>query len=76
MSDEHVPPPLVQHPLEALREIGSAAAFDQELLPRDAGTPWANLLAAYVDTLSELALQETCRIAGRGLDEGHAGGCG
>jgi hypothetical protein len=76
VSDEQVPPPHAWYPLDTQRDIGSSAALDQELLLRDVGTPWAILLAAYVDKLSELAIQETCHIAGRGLDEGHAGGCG
>ncbi|MEU9993672.1 DUF6269 family protein [Streptomyces sp. NPDC048045] len=69
----------VQHPLEYLTEIEKTAALDQELLLRDAGTPWGDLLAAYVDTLNELAvrgMEETGYVATYGLDEGHAGGCG
>lgn len=79
MFDEKNSPALVQHPLEVLAEIESSAALDQELLLRDAGTPWADLLAEYVDALNELAAQgieETGHIAAYGLDEGHAGGCG
>ncbi|MFJ8198681.1 DUF6269 family protein [Streptomyces sp. NPDC096152] len=79
MFDEKIPPSRVRHPLAILTEIENAAAVDQELLLRDAGTPWAGLLAAYVDTLNELALgaaEDTDYIATFGLDEGHAGGCG
>jgi hypothetical protein len=79
MFDEKNPPSRVQHPLEFLTEIEKTAAMDQELLLRDAGTPWADLLAAYVDTLNELAgrgTEENGYIATYGLDEGHAGGCG
>ncbi|WP_330301212.1 DUF6269 family protein [Streptomyces sp. NBC_00503] len=69
----------VRHPLEILTEIERSAAVDQELLLRDSGTPWAELLADYVDALNELATQGTVDngyIATYGLDEGHAGGCG
>ncbi|MFE9635270.1 DUF6269 family protein [Streptomyces sp. NPDC006463] len=71
--------PLVQHPLEILTEIERSAAVDQELLLRDSGTPWAEILADYVDALNELATRGTADngyIATYGLDEGHAGGCG
>ncbi|MBW5485266.1 DUF6269 family protein [Streptomyces bambusae] len=71
--------PQVQHPLDVLTEIENKAAMDQELLLRDSGTPWADLLADYVDALNDLAVQGTAEngyIATYGLDEGHAGGCG
>ncbi|MGW3954149.1 DUF6269 family protein [Streptomyces sp. NPDC004752] len=73
---DQVPQPDVRHPLETLNEIENNAALDQELLLRDVGAAWASLLAAFVDTLSEMALRESGHIAGYGLDEGHAGGCG
>ncbi|MEU5537283.1 DUF6269 family protein [Streptomyces sp. NPDC020362] len=79
MYDEVNTPNQVQHPLEYLTELENSAAMDQELLLRDAGTPWADLLAAYVDTLNELAVrgtEENGYVARYGLDEGHAGGCG
>ncbi|RSS54697.1 DUF6269 family protein [Streptomyces sp. WAC06614] len=69
----------VQHPLDVLTEIENKAAMDQELLLRDGGTPWAELLADYVDALNELAVPGTAEngyLATYGLDEGHAGGCG
>ncbi|MCY0920154.1 MULTISPECIES: DUF6269 family protein [unclassified Streptomyces] len=69
----------VQHPLEILTEIERGAAVDQEILLRDGATPWAELLADYVDALNELATRGTADngyIATYGLDEGHAGGCG
>ncbi|MFD7257570.1 DUF6269 family protein [Streptomyces sp. NPDC059874] len=71
--------PEVRHPLEVLTEIERSAAVDQELLLRDSATPWADLLADYVDALNDLATQGTAEngyIATYGLDEGHAGGCG
>ncbi|MEU9305154.1 DUF6269 family protein [Streptomyces sp. NPDC048269] len=71
--------PQVQHPLEILTEIERSAAVDQELLLRDSGTPWSEVLADYVDALNELAAKSTANdgyIATYGLDEGHAGGCG
>ncbi|MET9607006.1 DUF6269 family protein [Streptomyces sp. NPDC006512] len=71
--------PQVQHPLDILTDIENSAAIDQELLLRDSGTPWADLLADYVDALNELAARGTAEngyIATYGLDEGHAGGCG
>ncbi|GGV74965.1 DUF6269 family protein [Streptomyces massasporeus] len=79
MHDELNHPSQVQHPLEFLTQIENSAATEQELLLRDAGTPWADLLAAYVDALNELALrgaEENGYTATYGLDEGHAGGCG
>lgn len=69
----------VEHPLDVLTEIERSAALDQDLLLQDGGTPWAELLADYVDALSELAAPGTAEngyIATYGLDEGHAGGCG
>ncbi|MFJ3928192.1 DUF6269 family protein [Streptomyces sp. NPDC090022] len=71
--------PQVQHPLDVLTEIERGAAMDQELLLRDGATPWAEILADYVDALNELATRGTAEngyIATYGLDEGHAGGCG
>lgn len=79
MFDSQPGPSQVQHPLEVLAEIERQGAVDQELLLRDSGTPWAELLAEYVDALNELATQGTESngfIATYGLDEGHAGGCG
>ncbi|MFJ4283500.1 DUF6269 family protein [Streptomyces massasporeus] len=79
MFDEKIPPSRVQHPLEVLTQIENTVAMDQELLLRDAGTPWADLLADFVDTLNELAVrgtEESGFISTYGLDEGHAGGCG
>ncbi|MGV4984641.1 DUF6269 family protein [Streptomyces sp. NPDC001709] len=79
MYDELNSPNQVQHPLEYLTEIENSAALDQELLLRDAGTPWADLLAAYVDALNELAVrgpEGNGYVGTYGLDEGHAGGCG
>ncbi|AOR31266.1 hypothetical protein BFF78_09650 [Streptomyces fodineus] len=79
MYDELNSPNQVRHPLEYLTEIENSAALDQELLLRDAGTPWADLLAAYVDALNELAVrgpEGNGYVATYGLDEGHAGGCG
>ncbi|MFD0277756.1 DUF6269 family protein [Kitasatospora sp. NPDC127111] len=69
----------VEHPLDVLTRIERAAATDQELLLRDDGTAWTELLADYVDALSGLATPGTAEngyIATYGLDEGHAGGCG
>ncbi|MBX7554891.1 hypothetical protein K1Y78_44945 [Streptomyces sp. tea 10] len=74
--DEQVPLPQVHHPLETLKEIEDNATLDQESLLRDADAPWASLLTAFVDTLNEMAMRQTGHIAGYGLDEGHAGGCG
>ncbi|MGW3210508.1 DUF6269 family protein [Streptomyces sp. NPDC001135] len=79
MYDELRSPNQVQHPLEYLTEIENSAVMEQELLLRDAGTPWGDLLAAYVDALNELAVRGTAEdgyVATYGLDEGHAGGCG
>ncbi|MFE0100179.1 DUF6269 family protein [Streptomyces sp. NPDC059009] len=79
MFDNEIPPAQVQHPLEVLTEIERSAAMDQELLLRDGGTPWSDLLAEYVDALNALATDGTVEngfIATYGLDEGHAGGCG
>lgn len=76
MSDEQVPRPQVQHPLETLKEIENSAALDQESLLRGFAAPWSGFLAAFVDRLNEMAVKETGHISGYGLDEGHAGGCG
>ncbi|MFI5772291.1 DUF6269 family protein [Streptomyces sp. NPDC051658] len=79
MYDNQPGPSQVQHPLEILAEIERQEAVGQELLVRDSGAPWAELLAEYVDALNELATPGTAStgfIAAYGLDEGHAGGCG
>ncbi|MEU8894012.1 DUF6269 family protein [Streptomyces sp. NPDC048442] len=79
MFDNQPGPAQVQHPLEFLAEIEQQGSRDQEMLLRDSGTPWAEMLAEYVDALNELATPGTGAngfIATYGLDEGHAGGCG
>ncbi|MCX5203681.1 hypothetical protein OG897_19765 [Streptomyces sp. NBC_00237] len=79
MFDNQSDPAQVQHPLEVLADIEHRGSQDQEMLLRDSGTPWAELLAEYVDALNELASPGTGSsgfIATYGLDEGHAGGCG
>ncbi|MQS12977.1 hypothetical protein F7Q99_11910 [Streptomyces kaniharaensis] len=73
----------VEHPLDVLTEIENTAAVDQDLLLKENGTPWAELLANYVDVLSDLAVHGSATngptngyTVRYGLDEGHAGGCG
>ncbi|MCX4446042.1 DUF6269 family protein [Streptomyces sp. NPDC087866] len=79
MYDKQPGPTMVQHPLEFLAEIEQREATAQEILLRDTGAPWTDLLAEYVDALTGLATPGTAAtgyIAAYGLDEGHAGGCG
>ncbi|MFF3285515.1 DUF6269 family protein [Streptomyces sp. NPDC003023] len=74
-----VSPSRVRNPLDVLAEIEHEGTADQELLLRDSSTPWAELLADYVDVLNALAAggpQAEEAVPVYGLDEGHAGGCG
>ncbi|MGW0330981.1 DUF6269 family protein [Streptomyces sp. NPDC003011] len=79
MYEDHKAQARVQHPLEVLATIEMQAANDLELRLQQSPTPWAELLAGYVQALNELVArgdefrepQEMYT-----LDDGHAGGCG
>jgi hypothetical protein len=69
----------VQHPLEFLQKLEKQALREQEEMLRGSSTPWAALLAEYVDALTELVAQgNTFNSTPEEyvFDEGHAGGCG
>ncbi|GAA2711331.1 MULTISPECIES: DUF6269 family protein [Streptomyces] len=78
MNNSQNAPAQVQHPLEFLKEIEQQASLTQETLLRDNAAPWAELLAQYVDALTELAAQGKFDNPREyyGLDDSHAGGCG
>ncbi|MFG2132167.1 DUF6269 family protein [Streptomyces sp. NPDC048751] len=79
MREDQNAPVQVQHPLEFLEYIENQAAREREELLRDSPRPWAELLAEYVDALSELIAQGhkfNSPPEMYTLDEGHAGGCG
>ncbi|MFI6844976.1 hypothetical protein OG535_06900 [Kitasatospora sp. NBC_00085] len=54
MYDDRVDGVRVPHPLTVLDRIEQDNACEQESQLQEGGTPWAEVLAAYIDVLTEL----------------------
>ncbi|MDJ0382263.1 DUF6269 family protein [Streptomyces sp. G-G2] len=68
-----------QNVLDVLTDIEQRGTRVQELQLRGEATPWAALLAEYVDALTSLVAQShefRAPTETYSFDEGHAGGCG
>ncbi|MFI7291511.1 DUF6269 family protein [Streptomyces anulatus] len=79
MRDDQNSPAQVVHPLEFLEEIEEKLSKEQEDTLPASITPWAVLLADYIDALSEiiaLGQDDDSPAPLYALDQGHAGGCG
>ncbi|OKK04816.1 hypothetical protein AMK26_16180 [Streptomyces sp. CB03234] len=74
-----VPAAAQPHPLGVLTEIEHRNSEAQEARLREHASPWAELLVQYVDALNGLIAKQPHEDGLpdlRGLEDGHAGGCG
>ncbi|OCC07773.1 DUF6269 family protein [Streptomyces sp. PTY087I2] len=79
MREDQNSPAQAVHPLEFLEEIEEKLSKEQEDMLPASITPWAVLLADYIDALSEIIARGQDYDSPAplyALDQGHAGGCG